>query len=331
MTGPTMWGQRAVAHACRWVTRPTYDFVEAEHDGYQRLPGRPVHRRSVFHQRGGATFVVDRLLGDGTHTAELNWHLSPETRLERAGPDAWQAAGEGFRLHLALLGDGTLETAVTEGQDTPPQGWVSPRFGEREPARVLSVRRTGPLPLAWVTILMPDLAGRTQPMPGDTGEIGVCGRVDTRGVVAILERSTGQEIFAHSFGETKPHGGPRDERVPEADPALPSSTSLPWLDLGEGRYRGQAAHLRLDDEGRLVECSFVGGLELEWNGQQVWRSAAGGEDTCVVGPLEGVDLTDLPPHAVPAAALQRKVTGTMMRVSDAGVSRAGPAPGGANF
>jgi hypothetical protein len=133
--------------------------------------------------------------------------------------------------------------------------------------------------------------------------------VDTRGAVAILQRPSGQEIFAHSFGETESHSGPRDEAMPEADHELPAMTSLPWLDLGEGRFRGQAAHLRLDDEGRLVECSLVGGLELEWNGQRVWRSAAGGEDTCVVGPLEGVDLTDLPPHAVPAAALSEESPG----------------------
>lgn len=311
MTGPTMWGRRASARARRWVTQPGYDFVEAEHDGYQRLTGRPLHRRSVFHSRGGATFIVDRLLGDGTHSAELNWHLCPEAQLEPSGPDAWQATGDGFRLHLAVLGDGRLETAIIEGQEQPPQGWVSPRFGARVPAPVLCARRSGPLPMAWVTVLVPDASSRvSRPATDASGMIaqpteisGISGTVDTRGAVVTLESPTGREIYAQSFVEMGEERGSREERAPEPEGATtPPVLSLPWLDLGEGRFRGQAAHLRLDADDRLVECSFVGGLELERNGHGVWRSAAGREDTCVVGPLEAVDQIGLPPHTVPAAS-----------------------------
>jgi hypothetical protein len=311
MTGPTMWGRRASARATRWASQSDYDFVEAEHDGYQRLPGRPLHRRTVFHSRDGATFIVDRLLGDGTHSAELNWHLGPGAQLEPAGPDAWQAIGEGFQLHLALLGDGTLETAMVEGQEQPAQGWVSPRFGTRVPAPVLSVRRTGPLPMAWVTVLLPETSRSRLSMEGDGLNAGshharcsqISGRVDTRGVVVTLECSTGREIYAQSFVESGEENEPRAEGGPEAEAPSPASPpSLPWLDLGEGRYRGQAAHLRFDDQDRLVHCSFVGGLELEWNGHGVWRSSAGGEDTCVEGPLEAVDPIGLPPQAVPVGS-----------------------------
>jgi hypothetical protein len=239
--------------------------VGAEHDGYQRLPGRPLHRRSVFHRRGAATFVVDRLLGDGSHQAELTWHLPHGAAVTAAGENAWAADGDGFRLWLALLSDGAADTVIVEGQEPGeegshairPQGWVSPRFGVRVPAPVLCSRRGGPLPMAWVTALMPTTSGEALPT--------VHGRVDARGVVVTVTHAGGRVIYAQAF---------MDHNRGAAAP--------PTLDLGEGRFQGQAAHLLLDEAGRLLEFCGVGGLELEWEGRTVWRAANGCEDAHVV-------------------------------------------------
>ena len=45
-----------------------------------------------------------------------------------------------------------------DGQAGSPQGWVSPRCGVREPAPVLCSRQHGPLPMAWVTVLVPSVS-----------------------------------------------------------------------------------------------------------------------------------------------------------------------------
>ena len=89
----------------------------ASEAGARRLLGRPLHRRSIFHRRGGATFVTDRVLGDGTYEAELTWHLPSGSSLQGTGVDAWIARGDGFGLQIALLTDATAEAAVVEGQD----------------------------------------------------------------------------------------------------------------------------------------------------------------------------------------------------------------------
>jgi hypothetical protein len=296
MTGPTMWGQRANATQRRWTTRPAFDFVEAEHDGYERLPGRPLHRRSVFHRRSGATFVVDRLLGSGEHTAELTWHLAPGARVSTEGDLAWSAAGDGFHLYLAILADGAAEAVIVEGDEVQsadcvsgnlpgastatddairntqyslPQGWVSPHFGERVPAPVLCSRRGGSLPTAWVTVLLP------APLGGLSGAAvpTVQGRVEAHGAVVELTQPGHRELYAHTF---------TDDRQ--------GSVSPPWLELGDGRFRGEAAHLLLDEEGRPVEICVVGGLELEWDDRLVWRAPTGAEDAHVVlGPPEAAD------------------------------------------
>lgn len=288
MTGPTMWGQRATARRRRWTTRPAFDFVEAEHDGYQRLAGRPLHRRAVFHRRDGMTFVVDRLLGGHSHGAELTWHLPPGTAVTAAGAGAWVAEGKDFRLWLGILADAAPETVIVEGdggrnascvsgsvegpsalagnaiRHTPsvaPQGWVSPRFGLRVPAPVLCSRRSGPLPMAWVTALLPAAAGSGLPV--------IDGRVDARGVVVTLTYPGRRELYAQAFVD--------DSR---------GSASLPWLDLGGGRFQGLAAHLLLDEGGRPVEFCGVESLELEWDDRSLWRAPAGSEDAHVVLPPE---------------------------------------------
>jgi hypothetical protein len=51
-----------------------------------------------------------------------------------------------------------------------------------------------------------------------------------------------------------------------------------WLELDGGRFRGHAAHLRLDSTGRLLDFCAVGGLELEWQGRLIWRSNGEFED-----------------------------------------------------
>ena len=102
--------------------------------------------------------------------------------------------------------------------------------------------------------------------------------MDTRGVVVTLAKphppSVGarREIYAQAFLH--------DGRGPA--PGVPKDGAVPWLDLGKGRFHGHAAHLLLDEAGRLVEFCGIGGLELEWDGRVAWQAAAGPEDVHVV-------------------------------------------------
>lgn len=111
--------------------------------------------------------------------------------------------------------------------------------------------------MAWVTALVPVAAGT--PLPK------IDGQVDGRGAVLTVTHPHGREIYAQAF--TDEDG---------------SSTRLPWLDLGKGRFQGLAAHLLLDEAGRLTEFCAVSGLELEWEGRRVWRAPAGSEDAHVL-------------------------------------------------
>jgi hypothetical protein len=111
----------------------------------------------------------------------------------------------------------------------------------------------------------------------------VAGHVDSRGAVVELERAGYREIYAQSFAGTDSERGNQQRRGADfASPTLSDVSSIPWLDLDGGRFRGHAAHLQLDAEGQLLACCLVGGLEFEWAGEPVWSAAHGPEDTHVV-------------------------------------------------
>jgi uncharacterized heparinase superfamily protein len=69
--------------------------VEAAHDGYRCLPGRPTHHRR-WSVRADELSVDDTVTGRGRHHVTVRWHLAPGTglRLVPGGAVVTTAAGE---------------------------------------------------------------------------------------------------------------------------------------------------------------------------------------------------------------------------------------------
>ena len=89
--------------------------IEAEHDGFSWLPGRPLHQRRWSLTPAGLR-VEDLVTGDGWHEVTVHWHLAPgsELRLAPGGAVASTAAGE-FRIGV-------------QGPATGPSGSDSPHW-----------------------------------------------------------------------------------------------------------------------------------------------------------------------------------------------------------
>ncbi len=88
--------------------------IEAAHDGYRQLPGRPIHRRRWLLTEAGLR-VEDYVTGRGQHALVLRWHLAPGAGLRLAGAGAvvTTPAGE-FRVIVSATGPMTL--AAETGQ-----------------------------------------------------------------------------------------------------------------------------------------------------------------------------------------------------------------------
>lgn len=150
-TGHWLWRIENDAHPTvrTWETSPERDVLDAEHDGYTRLPEPVVHRRRVeFDKRRRLFLLDDRLEGRGQHLAELFFHPRPGP-LARDGLLVCVSAPEADLWVVPL----DAPTGLTLHEDV---GWVSRAYGHREPAPVLryAVRADVPLRLRTALVLV---------------------------------------------------------------------------------------------------------------------------------------------------------------------------------
>jgi asparagine synthase (glutamine-hydrolysing) len=128
---------------------------EGEHYGFQRLPGKCVHRRSVLYIKDDVWIVLDAVMGFGSHRIRLHW---------LAGDYPFQAGNEDSSLHLytpdGLFSVSTFDDSanllsgnVVVGGETPPRGWLSRSYAEKVPVPSLAVEREGKLPLLSLSVL----------------------------------------------------------------------------------------------------------------------------------------------------------------------------------
>ena len=128
---------------CRVLRRAEVEagyLVEAEHDGYRRLPEPVLHRRAILYAAPGALVVRDSFSGAGEHDFALHFHLHPDAAVSLE--DGWWYIGRGGRrIWLTLLDGCHLE--LLQGELDPLLGWHAPAYGSKVPAGVLRCLKRG--------------------------------------------------------------------------------------------------------------------------------------------------------------------------------------------
>jgi hypothetical protein len=154
--GPFSWSSIPRVQAERWLAGETFELFVASHDGYCRLPDPVVHRRMVFHAKGGFWLVRDMVEGQQPHLLQSFWHFAPGSIVtEEAGtitvtrPESLAAGGPGA-IALALL-PAPSPAWTTELRS----GLVSPAYGATQPAPVVCCSATVPLPSESAVLLVP--------------------------------------------------------------------------------------------------------------------------------------------------------------------------------
>lgn len=108
------------------------DRLVAEHDGYRRLPGKPVHRRSwQMDSRGTCLTVQDQVLGSASQSVSLYWHFSEDCNVT-CTPDGLIVSNGPIRLGMSLPEGG--DVSVLHGSEVPMAGWVSRAYDVIEPS-----------------------------------------------------------------------------------------------------------------------------------------------------------------------------------------------------
>lgn len=102
--------------------------VACSHDGYTRLPGAPVHRRTWV-LNVGSLQVSDTVRG-GMHTALARYILHPDVTVTPVGSNSWQ---------LTLAGGQNLRVVVSAGLGRIEPASFAPEFGIILPTQCLAV------------------------------------------------------------------------------------------------------------------------------------------------------------------------------------------------
>ncbi len=117
--------------------------VSCAHDGYMRLPGRPVHRRTL-QVSGDSVTWTDEVAGAGVHRAIARIPLHPDMEAQRTSDSAWRLrTPSGRELELSVEGPGATLDAE--------EGRYSPEFGLTVKRTVLVWDVTGTLPISITT------------------------------------------------------------------------------------------------------------------------------------------------------------------------------------
>lgn len=173
--GPFAWSSIPHVNAETWLNGQTFDFFIGSHDGYRRLADPVLHRRSVFHVKGGLWFVQDGVEGQASHLLESFWHFAPqlEVREERGIILAQSSDADKNmkRACVALLIDrkSVWTTEIVEGL-------VSPAFGLKQVAPVLRASANALLPEDCGVLLLPGTQA------SDIGTFAALGETSVRGV-----------------------------------------------------------------------------------------------------------------------------------------------------
>lgn len=135
----------------RWESDSGRDVLDAEHDGYARLPEPVVHRRIVtFDKREGYWTIEDELTGRGEHTFEFCFLFEPG--IEVVTGEGGRIAARGRLAELAVIPASAHDLEIE-----PVSRWVSLSYGKCEPASGVVYRLRQTVPVKSTMLLIPFL------------------------------------------------------------------------------------------------------------------------------------------------------------------------------
>lgn len=130
--GRFMWLRRFRTSVLERESSPGTERLLAEHDGYRRLPGKPVHRRSWhLDKRAGCLTVQDQVFATTSQNVTLYWHFSEDCNVT-CTPEGLSVSSGPICLDMILPEGG--DVSVLHGSEVPLAGWVSRGYDHVEPS-----------------------------------------------------------------------------------------------------------------------------------------------------------------------------------------------------
>ena len=157
----------------QWSFAPHFKFLhffdgnllsasEAEHYGYRREQGSPVHRRIMGFVDNKFWLVFDEIVSEENVNENVflaqHWHFNDHINLQ-SQPEKQQmvATGRNAQLVINMFGDVKTQTnwSLECGGEKPYQGWISPNYLALKPAPVWSLSYKTKMPWRLLSIMVP--------------------------------------------------------------------------------------------------------------------------------------------------------------------------------
>jgi len=137
MAGRFLWSVKANARLLRFENSDTRVTIEAEHDGYLRLPEPVVHRRVVeFDRATGEVSISDAFRGTGRHQIELFFHMHEEAKVLSIRDGEARIDWRNREIEFSSP-DRNVKWEIVSGSENPKLGWRSRKFNEKQPISTL--------------------------------------------------------------------------------------------------------------------------------------------------------------------------------------------------
>jgi len=167
-------GRQAQVKVNSWQTNDEYDFLDAEHTGYERLSHPVTHRRQIFFNKQEGYWLIKDVLTSSIqcqsqeHDFTMNLHFAPlEIAIDPENPLSVTATvgNSASMIVLPFKQDG-LELSVE-------QGWISYSYGTKFEAPVVRYRKSADLPAEFLMLFYPYLETRPEIDPSEIQRIAL--------------------------------------------------------------------------------------------------------------------------------------------------------------
>ena len=111
--------------------------ITMQNHSYRRLDPPVEHRREIM--RCGDNYTVrDTFHSPGNHTVRIPWRLiDAEWQVDPLKSDCWRAEINGDSFCVELSSDVPINVNLVSGTSSPPEGWESLYYGEKQPSPTL--------------------------------------------------------------------------------------------------------------------------------------------------------------------------------------------------
>lgn len=141
-----------------WISTEKYDFLDAEHYGYQRLENEILHRRQIFFDKESLSFFIkDIIRGEGRHFFNINFNLNNEVSLYLKSDtlNAQLEYRQGKYLNIHPLKPVSLSVKIENS-------FVSPAYGEIKKTNMLIYFVESDAPCEFLFVLSPYKMDRSE-------------------------------------------------------------------------------------------------------------------------------------------------------------------------